>query len=639
MTKPKVKMTKEGSLTDLFDKYCHKKDIPFFAGVNGPRIEGWSHIPDRVMGEPKDDLLTKCIIIEIKPTKEGAVNDLKSKEEYKTAKFLAAIYFENGKPCGSLHSWRRPTGELGFEEVLGTCPLNKFIDVLYSKVYKPAVNPDKVHVVNVAIKLATQYSQEEIFNVMSGSFAGEPKPADLGYSLNVFWSLCDKITRPGDKVGVLHDVVFAPDTHKERHKLGQFITEYPHSLHIAEKVIEIFNDHQDLMIYEPCVGTGAIACELLTLLFRKYGKRKSRKIMKEQLKFADIGPRMRVYATVVLKLHTEKLFGEGNGIHFKIEKNDLETDSFDLSKMIVYGNYPFNKGTDYNYLAKIFRQQMKCGLSLGVFMGDSATFDPRKAQSKKVLGEDFYTWIKEEYSTTDFKEVAVKISVISFDRGRKSVQSVMNAKFVSLGSKLSISRPFNFIGCDYIRFKDKTPIYSTAYNPANSIPYLHQKELELDIDVYEKRVPDPEAPAGSKEREIYERWMKERGKYPPIKVRSFLGIGVYTKSNKIPVRYFKNLAAILTSINVVEGNEKLLGVVGLIFTSIKFTTALYKYFPLWHSANALYTTNMKKFPIPKNIPDRLYEIGEELIIKGKEDQALRDEADGIVEELYKGLEI
>ncbi|KKK90752.1 hypothetical protein LCGC14_2719860 [marine sediment metagenome] len=54
------------------------------------------HIPDRVMGEPKDDLLTKCIIIEIKPTKEGAVDDLRSKEEYKRKKAKPTKYCKRG---------------------------------------------------------------------------------------------------------------------------------------------------------------------------------------------------------------------------------------------------------------------------------------------------------------------------------------------------------------------------------------------------------------------------------------------------------------------------------------------------------------------------------------------------------------
>lgn len=89
-----VKQTKEGKLTDAFDKYCHKHNIPMMSGVNGPRVPGWNSIPDRIIGTSKDDLLTKCILIEIKPTREAALKDLE-KSEYKVVKYLAILYYKD----------------------------------------------------------------------------------------------------------------------------------------------------------------------------------------------------------------------------------------------------------------------------------------------------------------------------------------------------------------------------------------------------------------------------------------------------------------------------------------------------------------------------------------------------------------
>lgn len=43
--------------------------------------------------------------------------------------------------------------------------------------------------------------------------------------------------------------------------------------------------------------------------------------------------------------------------------------------------------------------------------------------------------------------------------------------------------------------------------------------------------------------------------------------------------------------------------------------------------------------MPKNIPQRLYDIGLEVIIKGNENKELREEADKILEKLYKDLKI
>ena len=651
MTRPNVKSTEEAQLRDLIKIYCVKHNIPMFpSGTNGVTIQGWSIKPDEVMGKPGDDLLTKCIIFETKPTKyglKGAVTDLQSKEEYKAAKFLAAVYYENGKPCGSLHSWRNPKGKLGFEEVLPTQPLDKFINELYTKVYKPAINPVKMRIVNEAIKLTGQYTSKEIFSIMSGSFTSQENPGNLPYSLNGFWSLCDEINRPLDKTEILHDIVFAPDTHKERHKWGQFITEYPHSLKIAEKVVEVFDEHQDLTIYEPCIGTGAIACEVLTLLFRKYGKKKSQKIMTEQMKFADIGPRMRAYAEVVLYNHTEKLFG--NGIRFTIEKNDLETDSFDLSKMIVYGNYPFNKGTDYNYLAKIFRQQIKCGLSLGIFMGDSATFDSRKVQSRKILGEDFYTWIKEEYSTNDFKDVAVKISVVSFDRSRKKVQrGTINTSFTTLKDLgVKILYVHDFAGkIRATRFTDKTPLRRSDFTPTNSMCFIQPRDLTTKD--FSFRIPKEDAPVGSRECEVYKKWLVDRKAYPKKrKYNNLLIIAVKaTTNNFVPMHYFDTFEGVIDDATVLQAPTNMLCIVGLILQSNYFQQTLYKHFPKFQRVQRVLRVNkLKTLPIPKETGDnkdqfnRLREIGQTLIIEGKEDEALRKEADKIIEELYKGLKL
>ena len=54
-------------------------------------------------------------------------------------------------------------------------------------------------------------------------------------------------------------------------------------------------------------------------------------------------------------------------------------------------------------------------------------------------------------------------------------------------------------------------------------------------------------------------------------------------------------------------------------------------------SKGLRTSKLKTLPIPKQIPNRLYEIGKILIIEGKEDKELRKEADKIIEKLYEGL--
>ena len=632
--------TLEGKLTEAVDKYCDRHNYPLIAGVNGPRVKGWKSIPDRIMGKETDDVYTKCIVIEIKPKINDAIKDLKDKEkEYKEAKYLAAIGCDNqGKRCGILCSYRKPTGELSFEKITPIMHLEKFLDYLYNNVYQAAHNPIEGQIVAAVHEAEKQgHAFEDILNVVSGSFVDETLSTPLSFSLKNLRKLCNKLKRPCDKIEVLHTLMFDEDSREERYKLGQFITEYPHSLHIAEEVIKIFDKHQDLVIYEPCVGTGAIAEQLLILLYRKYGKRKALKITKEQLRFADIDSKMRKYARTVLYLRTKELLGQG--IHFKIEKSDLLMDAFDLSKMIVYGNYPFNKGTDYNYLAKLFRQQMKYGLSLGVFIVDSATIDPRKVQSKKILG-DFFNCI-EVVSKIDFNEVACDISMIRYDRIQKTNKSMIDME------RFTTSKDFGLIfkmlpGFNIAySFKDGSKIFRNDFDVDNSVLFMHQKDLTLNKDV-KLRIPSPNAPESSCERELYLRWMKEIDEYPSIEQIPFqLLLGkLITDKKEVAFRLFKDsqVCGTHTIIRAV-GDVSKLSVFALILTSNVFKTKLFEIFPKEHTGYGLRINLLKTLPIPKQIPERLYEIGQKLIIEGIEDEKLRKEADKIIAELYKALEI
>lgn len=634
--------TPEGRLTGAIDKYCYSHKYPLIAGVNGPRVKGWANIPDRIMGKETDDVYTKCILIEIKGTKESTIKDLLTKKEYKDVKYLAAIYYDNqGNMCGSLHSWRKPKGKLDLEEIKTTTPLGEFLDYLYNNVYLVATNPNIIQVTNDVYEAEKQgHSFEDILNVISGSFVDKTFSVPLDFSLEKLRKSCDKLKRPCDKIEVLHRLMFTESTRDERYKLGQFITEYPHSLHIAEEVIKIFDKHQGLVIYESCVGTGAIAEQLLILLYRKYGKRKALKIIKEQLRFADIDSKMRKYARTVLYLRTKELFGQG--IHFKIEKNDLETDSFDLSKMIVYGNYPFNKGSDRNYLARLFKQQIKCGLSLGVFMGNIGTFDPRKVQPHKILGDEFYNYIEEKYTTNDFKKVACSICIVVFDKDRKTNKSMIDMeRFTTLENFEvdSINYLPNFMPAKGAKFQDKSTLYSEHYNPTNSIPYIRQTDLVVhQVKFY---IPSPNAPEGSKEKEVYDCWMEEWKYYPKIEKHTCLAVGSFTTASKlVRLEYFNEYCCVSSGVYEMKGNKQALGIIGLILQSSTFVNKLYMHFPPWQKTQyAVYANKLKTLPIPKNIPERLYEIGQKLIIEGKEDKKLRQEADEIIEQLYKDLEV
>jgi len=635
--------TPEGRLTAFVDKYCDSHNYPCIPGVNGTRIKGWSHIPDRIIGKDTDDVYTKCILIEIKETKENVIKDL-NKKEYKDVKYLGIVYYDNqGNMCGSLYSWRKPTGKLELEEIRTTTPLKEFLDYIYEKVYLVANNPDVIQTLDsiyAAEKQGHSFKDEISPNVLLKVFTNVPFLKSLDFSLEKVRKSSNKLKRPCDKIDVFHSKMFSENTRDERYKLGQFITEYPHSLHVAEEVIKIFDQHQDLTIYEPCVGSGAIAEQLLILLFRKYGKRKALKIMQEQLRFADIDSEMQNYAEVVLYLRTEELFGQGQGIRFKIEKNDLETDSFDLSQMIVYGNYPFNKGTDYNYLARIFRKQMDSGLSSGVFIGNVGTFDPRKIQSRNILGNDFYNYIEEKYTTNDFKEVSCSISIVVFDKSRKKIQDNSIKQFdtiIELGIEVGQLSNFPKGAC----FKNGDSLHSIKYNETNSVTFFRVQELLKHIPF--KRVPSPNASTGTLENEIYSRWIQEKPKYIIPKPFTGLVCSRYTTSNGVVrQKYFRELVAFAGTgmTTTFKGSEKYIGIIGLIIASKYFRNTLITLFPKWQKEQrALSITILKTLPIPKNIPERLYEIGQILIIEGKEDEALRKEADEIIQKLYKDLKV
>lgn len=635
--------TPEGQLTEAVDKYCYSHKYPLIPGVNGPRVKGWASIPDRIMGKETDDVYTKCILIEIKETKENTIKDL-NKKEYKDVKYLAAVYYDNLKNmCGSLHSWRNPTGKLELEEIRSTTPLEEFLDYLYNNIYLVATNPNVIQVIDAVYEAEKQgHSFEDILNVFSGSFTDTSFLEPLDFSLEELRKSCDKLKRPCDKIEVLHNLMFSENTRDERYKLGQFITEYPYSLYVAEEVIKIFDEHQDLTIYEPCVGTGAIAEQLLILLYRKYGKKRSYKIMQEQLEFADIDPKMRTFAHIVLYLRTKELFGQG--IHFKIEKSDLETDSFNLSKRIIYGNYPFNKGTDYNFLARIFHQQEQCGLKYGVFISDKATIDPRKNQSKKILGENFYKHIQKILDVA-FKEVSCPTLLFVYDNTKidKSIQdiSVVSSNFIILKDfGVRVDMPPGFNKC--YKFKDGSKIFKDTYDRINSILFVHQKDLGSKKEI-QNRIPSPNAKVGSLEAEVYTRWMEEVKEYPNIEQIPFqvlFGKFINSNSKEIKFSVFKDsqICGTHTMIRMV-GDPIKLGVVVFLLTSSTFKAKLFKKFPIEHGQIGLRVKILNELPIPKNIPERLYEVGQKFIIEGKEDDELRKEADEIIEELYEAINV
>jgi len=639
----KITRTKEGLLTSAIKEYCTKKNIPCISDVNGTHVKGWSHIPDAIIGTEKDDIYTKCVIIEIKPTRDAALKDLQ-KEEYRRVKYLAAVYFNGNQMVGQKASWLKPDSSVGFELVGPEVPLERLLNSLYAT-YKRTTNPAKDQIVDRvnALLEQKQYKAREIFGVLSNCFCDNPRPENLPYSLGQLWDMCSQVSgNSSDEIEVLHNIIFREQTRSKRYELGQFITEYPWTLKIAELVVEEFDKRKDFTLYEPCVGTGAITCEVITLLYRKYGKMKAKKIVENQLIVADIDPKMRAFAHVVLWNHTESLFG--SGIDVKIQTSDLTTDDFDLSKMIVFGNYPFNAGNDYNYLAKILRKQLDCGLSHMVLMGNTTTFDKNRVQSRKILGDDFYNWIEEKEVITDFQEVAVKISIVVLDKTRSVVQHVQTAtKFTTLRA----------LGCEFKRLEDVIPIkfndgtsFLKAYTVKHSVPYFRGKDLKPDA--VPLRIPTSGSPGNSIEAESLNRWHAEN---PTKKIREpydIPGAGAIlvnklSSTTTFTYRYitigaFPQVAGNHMVLKITAPEKGLLSILGLI---LSHPGKLLQQIAVPHYTGwGLRSRMLENLPFPKETEenkasfDRLREIGQTLIIEGKEDEVLRKEADEIIEKLY-----
>jgi len=638
MNTPKIHKTDEEKLNEIVDEYTRAHKIPWQGrgSTNGVNVTGWGHIPDRILGKEEDDVCSKCVVIEIKPKKEQALKDLQ-KPEYNSVKHKACFYFDNqGDVVGTY---------ISVNDVI-ELPFNKLVDHLYNNIYLPSNNPLVAQCVNHYFELTKSYTREEIFNVMASSFTNTPIQFDLHYSIKEFKEkYCDLITNTEDKLTVFNNIVFGntseqiKTTRDKRHKLGQYITEYPHTIEVAKKVVEIFSRDENLIIDERCVGTAAIAVEVVKMLYAKYNKTKAYKIMKYQLKFADIDASMRSIARVALFLQTEKLFGKGKGILFDIEKSDLEHDKIDLSNRIVYGNLPFNKGKAHLYLPRILNQLENCEMRYGVFIVSSQSINPTKGPAKKILGNAFYEKI-EDFREKDFKTYNIATRFIEYDKSKKSSPTrILSSNFVLLKNLANIELLASFMSKGGNRFKDKTLLYSKEYDHKYSIPLLRQTDLHTNEIVC--RVPSPNAPMGTKERELYERYAVEKGKYVIPTSSTFLAVGYTTPRGTPPVKFYTNLSCFGTYLFQIFGNEKLLGVVGVILQSLVFKTKLSKgWIVMKDTPNVqLSKSRLKELPIPKNIPQRLYDIGQQLIIEGKEDEELRKEADKIIEELYKDLEI
>jgi len=551
---------------------------------------------------------------------------------------------------GQKASWLKPDSSVGFTLVGPEIPLERLLNELYA-VYCRTTNPIKDQIVDKVNDLLKQdlYKSRDIFGVLSNCFCDNPRPDNLGHSLSKLWDMCEQLSgNSSDEIEVLHNIVFREETRDNRYKLGQFITEYPWTLKIAELVVEEFDKRKDFTLYEPCVGTGAITCEVITLLFRKYGKQKAEKIIKNQLIVADIDPKMRAFAHVVLWNHTEKLFGQG--IDVDIRSSDLTTDNFDLSKMIVFGNYPFNAGNDYNYLAKILRKQLDCGLSHMVLMGSTTTFDPNKIQSRRILGDDFYNWIEEKYRTDDFQKVAVQISVIVLDKTRKAkstTEKFNSEKFTTLEEfnvKMTKLKPII-----PLKLLDGTSIENSTYSIQNSYVYFTQTQLRDNKFI--RKIPKPGAPHNSREFEIYNKWCLHYPKRTYLSPKIYEGpqliVGnIISPSYRCRLRYFTNVANVgdvhLISIT---GNINNLATLALILQSKYFQSVLYMHFAkLYKTEYRIDINKLKTLPIPKETEenkhqfDRLRKIGQTLIIENKEDEKLRKEADEIIEQLYNSTD-
>ena len=636
---PQVKTTQEAKLRDLFEKECHKninlRPLLYPSGTNGVTISGWAIKPDEVIGTSGDSFYEKHIFVETKPKKEDALVDL-HKEEYKKCKHLIALYYNDKKePVGCFCSWQMGEFVVGPEY-----SLKKLVEDIYI-VYLQSTNPLGLEIIRKIQELweSGTLTKEQVYAVLERCFTDQSvERYSWSFSQIQLFNMCMNLS--GDnklESDVLHAIAFSPESRDERYKLGQFITEGRWPYEIAKLVVELFDKNQDKTIYEPCVGSGKIAEELIDLLFRKYGKRRCKEILENQFKVADIDSAMRAFTKVVLWNKTHDLFGKG--IDIKVESSDLEKDDFDLSGMIVYGNYPFNKGTDYNYLSRILRKQYDSGLSLGIFMGNTTTFDDRKVQSKRILG-NFLDHIETKHTIKDFKDVAVDISIIEFDKSRVKEVKV-DSNFTTLGDNI---KGYEFKPVRPRKLAIGESIIRTDYNIQYSLQYTSQ--TDVDQKQFNNRIPSPDAPSGTRERETYEQWRKDNpeGIYAAVrKLQNVLLLGICTTStNGVRLHYTIETNCIGNKVVYAITGEIL--ILGLILQSTTFQTKLYKYFPLFQKdQRMLCIDRLKSMPFPKNISERdkhqLEIIGKHLIIEGKEHKKLRDRADTIIERLYGGLKI
>lgn len=651
-------MGAEGSPTQKSIEYCVKKKIPYTGGHPGgvslPKKWGWTHRPDLVIGDlQKDDPYEKLFLIEIKPNLIDAVEDL-YKEEYKSSKYLGIVGHDlSGKLVGQCASWKNPNVP-GLWLSPTVLPYTDFYDRAYAT-YLKATNPLKDDIVDFANSLfiARNISREEIFEVYSGSFCSASRPATLTCGQIALWDECDKLQQnPLDEIYVMHATMFDSKStmfpKKHRDKLGQYITEkakedYPAKM--AKLTLDEFDKYKDHIhfVADLCSGTGTLLQAILSEVVVRYGKDFALKFTKEQLIAGDKDKAMREYTSVVMWNHTEKLFGKG--VHIKIKETDLMKDKDDLSKTLICSNYPFNAADDSNYFSNILHHQLtECNLQHAIIMGYRAVFEKTSSQSRKIIGNDFYNMIEMKDNNVEFIDVKAPIAIVVFDKTKK---------IVATNNKIDVNK-FTTVGQFNVKVVTASPlvprklkngesIIKTTYNFADSIPFLMQEDL---ITPQGRRVPKPNAPVGTLPYQEYNKWIIDnpKSKYPKIKY--YNNVLLYgdrtTGQNIVRLKYFPACTNLGNhSVRIVQGNSQILILIGLILTSSTFRMSLYTHFKGFHiKQKAINEDLLKTLPIPietvdnKNQFKRLYEIGDELIIKGKTDPVLRDEADKIIEALY-----
>lgn len=413
--------------------------------------------------------------------------------------------------------------------------------------------------------------------------------------------------------------------HKNRHKLGQFFTKSPHARKVAEKVWEV-HQRTGLKMKESTVGVGAITIELIKIIKQKHEGVWREYCQRFLLPPSDISD---IFAPVAEALIKEE------GLDYKVEVKDV----FNIKKFdwIEYGNPPYNAGSDYNYLARMVKHMLDCGLKHFVFMTNTTLVDNRMLQQKKILekdGKEFYTHIQ-HFLEDDIENYGCRVAFVEYDINKITNNVSHNENFNELQNLVNITQKAY---TESIKFKNGAKLYSDDFNPQESYPFLRQSDITTGCVKY--RIPKPDASIGSKEREIYTKWAVERKTYPKITTQTFLALHPFTTSTmSVAVKYFENYQyASYGNVKAILGEPKILGCLGLILQSSIFKKVLNSHFPKWQKNQvALYTNKLKTMPIPKNIPQRLYDIGLEVIIKGNENKELRLEADKIIEELYKDL--